>query len=86
MIVGFILNIVYIAVDWAIHLLPVFDIPSGIIDAFDLIWSYVISFSFMTPIGAIQGALALVMFGTLIEVGIYVFMRLFGGLRGVRIH
>lgn len=86
MIPGFFLNILYIVLNWAVHLLPEFDIPSAILDAFDLMWSYLVSFSFLTPLGALQGALTLVIVATLFEVGIYIFLGIFHALSGRRVH
>lgn len=86
MIIGFILNILYVVLSWAIGILPVWDIPAEILSAFALMWSYLTSFAFITPLGAFYGAVSLVITGTLVEIGIYVFLRLFGALRGTRIH
>jgi len=86
MIPGFILNIVFTVISWAIGFLPVWDIPDEILDAITLMWSYLTSFEFITPVGAFYGALTLVLTGTLVEVGVYIFLRLFGALRGTRIH
>jgi len=86
MIPGFFLNILYVALNYGVHSLPAFDIPASILSAFDLIWSYTVSFSFMTPIGAIQGALALVLLGTLFEVGIYIFFKLITAITNRKIH
>jgi len=86
MIPGFILNIIFVVINWAINLLPVWDIPTEILDSITLMWSYLTSFAFITPIGAFYGALSIVLIGTLIEVGVYIFLRVFGALRGARIH
>jgi len=86
MIIGFILNIIYVPIGWGIALLPVWDIPTEILDAIALMWAYLSAFEFITPMGAFYGALTLVLTGTLVEVGIYVFFRIFGALRGARIH
>jgi len=86
MIIGFILNVVYVALAWGIGLLPVWDIPAEILSAFALMWTYLTSFEFITPLGAFYGAISLVLSGTVVEVGIYIFLRLFGALRGARIH
>lgn len=53
MITGFFLNILYSFIVFFINLLPVVGLPSDWATAFVLVWSYLMSFSFLFPVSTL---------------------------------
>jgi len=82
MITGVLLKMGYALVAFFLGLLPVLSLPDGVVDAIQLIWTYLNMFSFLFPMGALVGALTLTLTFHGILLGYDLTMKIYHMIRG----
>jgi hypothetical protein len=82
MISGFFLLIFFVLIDFFIGLLPVFDIPSEVLQAFALGWGYMQSFSWLFPITTLVSVLSVAVFFHVSLLGYDLSLKVYHLIRG----